>query len=85
MHLIKQLIVCFSCRMLIDYVEDKNDPSGAWKGYVFAGSMFVAAVIQSIVLHQYFHTMFTLGMRIRSAIIGLVYEKVTLKNSSIIV
>ena len=65
--------------MLIEYIEDKNDPSGVWKGYVYAGSMFVAAVLQSIVLHQYFHTMFTLGMRMRSAIIGLVYEKVTNK------
>ena len=64
-------------RMLIEYIEDKHDPSGLWKGYVYAGSMFVAAVIQSIVLHQYFHTMFTIGMRMRSAIIGLVYEKVS--------
>ena len=84
MHVINQLIICFSCRMLIEYIEDKNDPSGVWKGYVFAGSMFVAAVLQSIVLHQYFHTMFTLGMRMRSAITGLVYEKVTLKNSVIV-
>ena len=66
-----------SDRMLIEYVEDKHDPSGRWKGYIYAGSMFVAAVIQSIFLHQYFHTMFTVGMRMRSAIIGLVYEKVS--------
>ena len=62
--------------MLIEYIDDKNDTSGVWKGYVYAASMLVAAILQSIVLHQYFHTMFTLGMRMRSAITGLVYEKV---------
>lgn len=65
------------CRMLIEYVEDDHDTAGRWKGYVYAGSMLVAAIIQSIFLHQYFHTMFTLGMRLRSAVIGLVYEKVS--------
>ena len=65
------------CRMLIEYVEDDHDTAGRWKGYVYAGSMLVAAIIQSIFLHQYFHTMFTIGMRLRSAIIGLVYEKVS--------
>lgn len=65
------------CRMLIEYVEDDHDTAGSWKGYVYAGSMLVAAIIQSIFLHQYFHTMFTLGMRLRSAVIGLVYEKVS--------
>ena len=61
------------------YTEDKDDMFGEWKlwkGYVYSGSMFVAAVIQSLTLHQYFHLMTTIGMRLRSAIIGLVYEKV---------
>ena len=74
-------ILCISSRMLIEYIEGKNDSSGVWEGYVYAGSMLVAAVLQSIVLHQYFHTMFTLGMRMRSAIIGLVYEKVSDKKN----
>ena len=47
-----------------------------WKGYAYAGSMFLIAVMQSLSLHQYFHIMMQIGMRIRTGIIGLVYEKV---------
>ena len=51
-----------------------------WKGYAYAGGMFITAVIQSLALHQYFHKMTTIGMRMRTGIIGLVYEKVINKN-----
>lgn len=67
-------------RLLIGYIEDKDDMFGEWKewkGYAYAGGMFVTAIIQSLALHQYFHKMMTIGMRIRTGIIGLVYEKVT--------
>ncbi|XP_068685996.1 multidrug resistance-associated protein 1-like [Montipora foliosa] len=70
-------------RLLIDYIEGKNyELLGERAGYVFAASMFVAALLQSILLHQYFHTMFTLGMRLRSAITGMVYEKALILNTS---
>ena len=65
--------------MLVEYTEERSDWFGEWrewKGYVYAGSMFVAAAIQSLALHQYFQIMNTIGMRVRTAIIGLVYEKV---------
>ena len=62
--------------MLIEFIEDKNDSEETWKGYVYAASMFVSAILQSLVLQQYFHIMFTLGMRVRSSVIGLLYEKV---------
>ena len=65
-----------SYRLLIEYIQDKNDSAGKWKGYVYAGSMFVAATIESLILQQYFHLMMTTGMRVRSAVIGMVYEKV---------
>lgn len=52
-----------------------------WKGYAYAGGMFITAVIQSLALHQYFHKMMTIGMRMRTGIIGLVYEKVIYLNS----
>ena len=67
--------------MIVGYTEDKDDMFGKWKewkGYAYAGSMFVTAVIQSLALHRYFHIMTTIGMRIRTGIIGLVYEKVIL-------
>ena len=73
------LLFSFLFRLLVEYTEDRSDWFGEWKewkGYVYAGSMFVAAAIQSLALHQYFQIMNTIGMRVRTAIIGLVYEKV---------
>lgn len=67
--------------MLIEYIEDKNDSEETWKGYVYAASMFVSAILQSLVLQQYFHIMFKLGMRVRSSIIGLLYEKVRINKN----
>ncbi|XP_078381051.1 multidrug resistance-associated protein 1-like isoform X2 [Oculina patagonica] len=71
-------------KLIVGYTEDKDDMFGEWKewkGYAYAGSMFVTAVIQSLALHQYFHIMNTIGMRMRTGIIGLVYEKALLLNS----
>ena len=86
---IKQIVVVcidlfaiFFFRLLVEYTEDRSDWFGEWKewkGYVYAGSMFVAAAIQSLALHQYFQIMTTIGMRVRTAVIGLVYEKVQKK------
>ena len=59
---------------MITYTTDLDEP--AWKGYVYAGLLFVAAELQSVVLHQHWDVVFTLGMRVRSSIIATVYTKV---------
>ena len=71
------LLFCLLCfRLLIDYTDDRNNPDGRWRGYIFAISMFLVAFTQSIAIQQYFHIVFTLGMKIRTAVIGMVYAKV---------
>ena len=69
-------LVCFSFsnRLMIQYVSDPEE--AAWRGYFYAALMFIAAVIQSILLHQYFHRAFITGMRIRTAVVAAVYKKV---------
>ena len=62
-------------RLLIEYTEDSSIVQ--WKGYVYAIAMAVAAITQSIFLHQYFHLALTIGMRLRTCILGLVYKKVS--------
>ena len=59
---------------MIGFTEDRSEP--AWKGYFYAVLLFVAAVVQSLLLHQYFHRCFVVGMRMRTAIIAAVYRKV---------
>ena len=58
---------------MITFTKDETQPD--WHGYVYAALLFVTAVIQSLILHQYFHRCFTVGMRIRTAIIAAVYNK----------
>ncbi len=81
MHTSTKLIInlsAYSCRLLIGFTEDKNEPD--WRGYLYAVLLFIAAVFQSVLAHQYFHGCFRVGMRIRSAVIASVYGKVHEKH-----
>ena len=64
---------------MIQFTADKSEPD--WKGYFYAVLLFITAIIQSLFLHQYFHRCFTLGMRLRSAIVASVYKKVCVSYS----
>lgn len=59
---------------MINYVGDPSAPE--WEGYFYAAVMFIAAVVQSLLNHQYYHRSFITGMRVRAAVIGAVYKKV---------
>ncbi|KAL0267499.1 UNVERIFIED_CONTAM: hypothetical protein PYX00_009752 [Menopon gallinae] len=59
-------------KLLIDYIESDETE---WKGYFYATLMLAAAMMQTIVLSQYFHRMFLVGLRIRTALISAIYRK----------
>ena len=67
---------------MINFTEDRSEP--AWKGYFYAVLLFIAAVVQSLLLHQYFHRCFVVGMRMRTAIVAAVYRKVSILMSTVI-
>lgn len=67
-------ILFSSLSLLLDVVRDEGAP--LWKGYLFAFSMFLLSCLQSIFNHQYMYSCFTVGMRVKTAIMGLVYRKV---------
>ncbi|XP_028401273.1 multidrug resistance-associated protein 1-like [Dendronephthya gigantea] len=70
-------------KLIIEYVEDKDNKMESWSGYVLALAMLVVAMIQTICLQNNFYLTFTAGMRIRTAIIGAVYRKaLVLSNAS---
>lgn len=73
---------CFS--ILIGYVEAKTAGNGGptWKGYVYAAALFVVASTQSVFFHQNFHIGMATGMRIKSALISAVYNKVGLVHQT---
>lgn len=66
--------IFFLNSMLISFVKDKDVP--LWWGYLIAASMFLCAVLQTIILHHHFQYCFVTGMRLRTGIIGMVYRKV---------
>ncbi|UYV79408.1 ABCC3 [Cordylochernes scorpioides] len=52
---------------------DGDDP--LWKGLFLSGLMFLAALIQSVLLGQFFQRMFVVGMRVRTALTSAIYAK----------
>ena len=61
-------------RLIIQFTEDETQPN--WHGYVFALLLFATASVQSLILNQYFYRAYIIGMRIRTAVIAAVYNKV---------
>ncbi|XP_067393213.1 ATP-binding cassette sub-family C member 2 isoform X2 [Emydura macquarii macquarii] len=68
-------------KLLISFVADPL--SYAWQGYLYAVLLFVAALVQSICLQQYFQLCFLLGMSVRTALMAAVYKKaLTISNAT---
>uniref|UniRef100_A0A8R1XX01 ABC-type glutathione-S-conjugate transporter n=2 Tax=Onchocerca volvulus TaxID=6282 RepID=A0A8R1XX01_ONCVO len=65
---------------LISYIEDLKRP--LWMGIAISFAMFMVALIQSMILHQYFHKMFTLGMNVRSVLTNAVYVKALMLSNT---
>ncbi|XP_060645841.1 multidrug resistance-associated protein 1 isoform X12 [Drosophila nasuta] len=62
--------------LIIGYVEAfETTPQPEWKGILYSVLLFVLASIQTFILAQYFHRMFIVGLRIRTALINCIYRK----------
>ena len=62
---------------MIQFTKDETQPD--WHGYLYTVLFFVNALTLSLILHQYFHRVNLVGMRIRTAIIAAVYNKASPK------
>ncbi|XP_044734303.1 multidrug resistance-associated protein 1 isoform X4 [Chrysoperla carnea] len=60
-------------KVLIKFIEDPSEP--LWKGYFFSILMLLTAMLQTLILSQYFHRMFIVGLRIRTALISAIFRK----------
>ncbi|CAJ0609705.1 unnamed protein product [Cylicocyclus nassatus] len=60
-------------KQLIGFIQDLHQP--LWVGVATASVMFFVAELQSVILSQYIHLMFRLGMNIRSVLSSAVYFK----------
>uniref|UniRef100_A0A673CCA3 ABC-type glutathione-S-conjugate transporter n=1 Tax=Sphaeramia orbicularis TaxID=375764 RepID=A0A673CCA3_9TELE len=74
------LFLLFLHSLLLSFMKDEDAP--LWKGYFYATLMFLLSCLQSLFNHQYMYTCFTVGMRVKTAVMGLVYRKSLVINSS---
>lgn len=68
-----ELLTFYLIRALIAFVKS-NDP--IWFGIAYACCMFINGTVQSVLLGKYFHRMFIIGMRVRTALVTAIYKKV---------
>jgi ATP-binding cassette subfamily C (CFTR/MRP) protein 3 len=61
--------------MLIRFISNPEAPT--WWGFLLAGLMFLSSMMQTLILHQYFHCIFVSALRLRTAIMGVLYRKVS--------
>uniref|UniRef100_A0A8D0MXY2 ABC-type glutathione-S-conjugate transporter n=1 Tax=Sus scrofa TaxID=9823 RepID=A0A8D0MXY2_PIG len=66
--------------LFLEFIADPAIP--AWKGYLLAVLMFLSACLQTLFEQQHMYRLKVLQMRLRTALIGLVYRKVLALSSS---
>ncbi|KAG6375249.1 ABC transporter type 1, transmembrane domain-containing protein [Boletus reticuloceps] len=76
-------------RALLSYISEYRENKGAGLiagatplvGYAIAMLMFVASMIQTIIVHQYFQLCFETGMRVRAGLVTAIYKKALVLSS----
>ncbi|XP_029282601.1 multidrug resistance-associated protein 1-like, partial [Cottoperca gobio] len=66
--------------LLLAFMRDED--TAMWKGFLFASLLFLLSCLQSLLYHQYMFHCFTVGMRIKTAVMGLVYRKCLLLSGA---
>uniref|UniRef100_H2YLY4 Multidrug resistance-associated protein 1 n=1 Tax=Ciona savignyi TaxID=51511 RepID=H2YLY4_CIOSA len=82
LKVVSDLLTFVSPQLLSALILFTSNNAPVWQGYMLAVLLFVTAILQSIVLQQYFHVCFTVGMRMRSAVVGAVYRKAMVLSNS---
>ncbi|KAL6109911.1 abcc6 [Pungitius sinensis] len=66
--------------LLLAFMSDED--AAMWKGFLFCSLLFLLSCLQSLLHHQYMFHCFSVGMRLKTALIGLVYRKCLLLSSA---
>uniref|UniRef100_A0A4X2K8W1 ATP-binding cassette sub-family C member 6 n=1 Tax=Vombatus ursinus TaxID=29139 RepID=A0A4X2K8W1_VOMUR len=82
------LIICDIFRFAIPkilsfFLEFISDPEApAWKGYFYAVLLFLSACLQTLFEQRHMYVFMVLELRLRTAVMGLVYRKVLVLSSA---
>ncbi|XP_051014284.1 ATP-binding cassette sub-family C member 3 [Acomys russatus] len=82
--LIQDLLSFINPQLLSILIRFTSDPTApTWWGFLLAGLMFVSSMMQTLILHQYYHCIFVMALRLRTAIIGVIYRKALVITNSV--
>uniref|UniRef100_A0A8C8AA18 ABC-type glutathione-S-conjugate transporter n=1 Tax=Otus sunia TaxID=257818 RepID=A0A8C8AA18_9STRI len=62
------------------FIEDQEAPS--WHGYFYAFTMFLLACLQTLFEQRYMYMCLVLGLRLKTAVTGLVYRKILVMSNA---
>ncbi|NXN93448.1 MRP1 protein, partial [Rhinopomastus cyanomelas] len=66
--------------LFLEFIEDQKAPS--WHGYFYAISMFLLACLQTLFEQRYMYMCLVLGLRLKTAVTGLVYRKILVMSNA---
>ncbi|NXK63709.1 MRP1 protein, partial [Sylvietta virens] len=66
--------------LFLKFIEDQAAPS--WLGYFCAFSMFLLGCLQTLFEQRYMYMCLVLGLRLRTAVTGLVYRKILVMSNA---
>ncbi|EMP37353.1 Multidrug resistance-associated protein 6 [Chelonia mydas] len=66
--------------LFLEFITDREAPN--WKGYFYATLLFLLACLQTLFEQRYMYVCLVLGMRLKTAVTGLVYRKVLVMSNA---
>ncbi|KDO28591.1 hypothetical protein SPRG_06447 [Saprolegnia parasitica CBS 223.65] len=75
LHIGSQFVGPLLIKSIVAYLSDPD--ATLLEGFVYAGAIFVAGVLQSFALRQYYFKCYEVGLRLRTAVVMSVYQKLT--------
>uniref|UniRef100_A0A672VF98 ABC-type glutathione-S-conjugate transporter n=1 Tax=Strigops habroptila TaxID=2489341 RepID=A0A672VF98_STRHB len=66
--------------LFLEFIEDQEAPT--WHGYFYAFTMFLLACLQTLFEQRYMYMCLVLGLRLRTAVTGLVYRKILVMSNA---
>ncbi|NWH60925.1 MRP1 protein, partial [Geococcyx californianus] len=66
--------------LFLEFIEDQEAPN--WHGYFYAFAMFLLACLQTLFEQRYMYMCLVLGLRLRTAVTGLVYRKILVMSNA---
>lgn len=61
-------------RHLIGFVKNRIEET--WRGYMYAFTLLVGSLLQTLVTNQYNKFVFVIGLQMKTSIISTIYRKV---------